>query len=145
MPEIQIRYVVPTDAQVICELVQSLAASLGETSAITPEYAATYIASPSSRLFLAQVAGEVAGFISCSIQPNLYHAADTAMIDELIVAEGWRNQGIGAALLESLLKTIQAMGCAEISVTTMPENSGAQRFYRRHGLVDEGVMLEMHF
>ncbi len=34
---------------------------------------------------------------------------------------------------------------AEVSVTTMPDNQGAIRFYKRHGLVDEAVFLEKHF
>jgi ribosomal protein S18 acetylase RimI-like enzyme len=38
----------------------------------------------------------------------------------------------------------QASGWAEISVGVMRDNLRAQEFYRRHGLLDEALLLEKH-
>jgi ribosomal protein S18 acetylase RimI-like enzyme len=78
------------------------------------------------------------------IRPNLYHAANSALIEELVVRESARGRGVGGALMSELLRRLSAQGCAEVSVTTMPDNDGAIRFYRSHGLVDEAVFLEKH-
>jgi len=61
-----------------------------------------------------------------------------------VVDEQARGQGIGRRLVEELLARGRAEGWAEVSVSTMPENAGAQRFYRSLGLTDEAVYLERH-
>jgi ribosomal protein S18 acetylase RimI-like enzyme len=62
----------------------------------------------------------------------------------LVVRGPARNQGIGSALMSEFLKRMAALGCAEVSVATLIENVGAQRFYRSHGLTDDAVLLEKH-
>jgi len=61
------------------------------------------------------------------------------------VDEAFRGQSVGKTLLEEFMNQLQARGCVEVSVTTMPDNIGAPRFYKAHGLVDESVYLEKHF
>ena len=68
-----------------------------------------------------------------------------ALIEELVVAASWSGQGVGGALLDELLKRLEQQGCAEVSVTTMPDNAGAIRFYKSHGLTGEAVYLEKRF
>lgn len=75
----------------------------------------------------------------------VHHAAGSGLIEELIVSGSARGRGAGSALLADLLRRLAAAGCAEVSVSTMPDNEGAKRFYRSHGLVDEAVFLEKHF
>lgn len=135
----------PTDAPAIAGLVSSLAQSIGETSPVTPEYVETYLAFPGCSILLAENAGKIAGLLSYSVRPNLYHNGETAIIDELVVLENWRGQGIGSALLDTLLARLEVRGCVEVSVTTMSDNIGAVHFYRAHGLVDEAIYLEKHF
>jgi ribosomal protein S18 acetylase RimI-like enzyme len=60
------------------------------------------------------------------------------------VRESARGRGVGGALMNELLRRLPFQGCAEVSVTTMPGNVRAQRFYRSHGLVDQAVFLEKH-
>jgi ribosomal protein S18 acetylase RimI-like enzyme len=142
-----IREASTNDAAAICELIQALAGSIGETSPITEAYVRAYIATPGNLILLALDAagGRPVGLLSCSIRPNLYHAGPSALIEELVVAERARGSGVGGELLTELLGRLDAAGCAEVSVTTMPDNDGAIRFYRRHGLTEEAVFLEKHF
>ena len=142
---INIRDAICFDAPVIAALIQELAKSMGEPSPITPAYVLSYLGFPGCNILLAEQRGQVAGLLSYSVRPSLYHNGDTALIEELVVRDTWRGQGLGGELLKELLKRLEATGCVEVSVTSMPENQGALRFYRAHGLVDEAIYLEKHF
>lgn len=141
---IGIRQAQAGDEPAIVALIKELAETGGESSPITPAYIETYLAS-GSRVLLAEENGQAAGLISYSIRPNLYHAGDSCLIEELVVRAGHRGRGIGGALLSRLLEQLAAAGCAEVSVSTETDNEGARRFYKSHGLVDEAVFLEKHF
>jgi ribosomal protein S18 acetylase RimI-like enzyme len=134
-----------SDAPHIVRLITELARTGGEESPITESYAARYLSCPGSSVLLAEVDGQVVGLLSYSACPNLFHAADSGLIEELIVSEDARGSGVGSALLSEVLRRLESMGCAEVSVSTMSDNTDAQRFYRLHGLVDEAVFLEKHF
>jgi ribosomal protein S18 acetylase RimI-like enzyme len=142
--EVQIREAGPGDEAAITALIQELAGTYGETSPLTEAYAQDYLATPGCHVLLAERSGRIAGLLSYSLRPNLYHAGPTALIEELVVAAEGRGVGVGGALLEHLLAHLAAGDCAEVSVSTLPDNEGAQRFYRAHGLVDEAVLLERH-
>lgn len=141
---LQIRSASPGDEAAIVRLIQELANTEGEASPITEEYAAVYLSSPGSHLLLADQDGESIGLLSYSIRPDLYHAGPTALIEELVVQAAKRGRGVGSALLSELFRDLARRGVVEVSVTTMPDNQRARRFYQAHGLVDEAVFLEKH-
>lgn len=134
----------PGDEAAIAALIQELAAASGDTSPVTEDYVREYLATPGSHILLARLEGQTVGLLSYLVRPNLYHAGPSALIEELVVSGAERGQGVGSALLRHLLAHLEATGCTEVSVTTLPDNEGAQRFYRAHGLVDEAVFLEKH-
>ncbi|HVP58511.1 MAG TPA: GNAT family N-acetyltransferase [bacterium] len=142
---IGVRDAEPQDASVIAGLISHLAAAMGEASPVTEAYVAKYLASPGSRALLAEVGGKAVGLLTYSVRPDLYHAATTCLIEELVVVETMRGQGVGTALLEELFSRLTALGCAEVSVTTLPDNADAIKFYKDHGLTDEAIFLEKHF
>ena len=142
---VSIRDAQPDDAPDVVRLIGELAQAEGDSSPLSEAFVGDYLRAPRCGLLLALVEDEVAGLLSYSTRPDLYHAAPSVMIDELIVSAPYRGGGIGSALLTELLARAAADGSAEVSVTTMPDNAGAQRFYRAHGLVDEALFLEKHF
>jgi ribosomal protein S18 acetylase RimI-like enzyme len=139
-----LRDAMPDDAPEIATLIQDLAQSIGEASPITPAFVETYLGFPGCCILLAEEEGQIAGLLSYSIRPNLYHNGDTALIEELIIMHPWRGQGLGSALLEELFARMKTTGCVEVSVSVLPDNQGAIRFYHSHGLVDEAIHLEKH-
>ncbi len=143
--KISIRAAKIGDEDDIVSLIHQLAESAGETSPLTVDYLATYWRAPGSRILLAEVGGQTAGLLSYSVRPDLYHAGDSAYIENLVVADGWRGKGMGSALMKAALTEIEAAGCVEVSIAVMPDNEGAQGLYRSLGLVDEAVYLEKHF
>jgi ribosomal protein S18 acetylase RimI-like enzyme len=141
---VTVRSATPADAASVAELIDQLARGGAWESPITPAYAAQYLAHPGHGVLLAEEDGKTLGLISYSIRPNLYHAVDSCLIEELIVRQGARGQGIGRVLVEELERLAAARRCAEISVTTLLKNEAAIAFYRRLGFTDEALYLEKH-
>jgi ribosomal protein S18 acetylase RimI-like enzyme len=142
---ITIRSAVESDSASISRLITELAENSGEASPITAQYAARYLAYPRSYVLLAEKEQQVVGLLSYSIRPDLYHAGDSCLIEEFVVRQSERSQGIGGQLLEALFQQLTGLNCVEVSVTTMPDNQKAIAFYKSHGMVDEALFLEKHF
>jgi ribosomal protein S18 acetylase RimI-like enzyme len=132
------------DALVIVGLIAELAERIGEHSPISENYVNTYISHRDNNILLAEENGQVVGLISFSIRPDLYHAANSCLIEELIVTAGARERGVGSALIDEVIQHACALKCAEVGVSTLEENKEAITFYNKHGFVDEAVLLEMH-
>ncbi len=142
---ITVRDALPADAPGIVRIIQESAAEDKEPTPVTEAYVAHYLDSPGSGILIADSQDQTAGLLSYSIRPGLFHAAPSCLIELLLVRADLRGRGAGSALVKELLARAGALGCAEVSVSTMPDNAGAIRFYRRHGLTEEAVFLEKHF
>jgi PhnO protein len=140
-----IREAVASDGRAIVRLLGEMASEGEASSPITEAHVVQYLASPTSRLLVAELEGNVVGMLSCSIRPDLFHAGSVGHIEELVVHRKARGQGIGGALLAEGLSRLRAAGCAEVSLTVMPDNVSAIRLYRRYGLTEETLGLEAHF
>jgi len=134
----------PDAAVEIAGLVAMLAAELGDPTPVTPAYVADYLHRPRCRALLAVRPTELLGLLSYSFRPSLYHAADSCMVDELIVKPTERNGGIGTLLLKEVILLAREEGCAEVALGVMKSNKAALRFYLRHGFEDEALLLERH-
>ncbi|MDY0095956.1 MAG: GNAT family N-acetyltransferase [Candidatus Vecturithrix sp.] len=75
----------------------------------------------------------------------MYHKQGTALINELIVSKAYRNQKIGEQLLQYGINAARERGMDEIEVGVMKDNSGAIRFYKKHGITAEYVLLGLEF
>ena len=132
------------DSTEIVRLISEHASLTNETSPLTRAYLATYLASPISTILVAEADRQVVGLLSWSVRPDLYHAGNVCLIEELVVQQELRDQGIGGALMQELFSRLADHGCVEVSVAVMPENIQAIGFYRSHGLCDEALSLELH-
>ena len=132
------------DAATIADLVGQLAASIQEFSSVDEEYVLRYLDTPGAGILVAEAEGEVIGMLSYTLQPSLYHAAASCMIQELVVREGFRRVGIGARLLNAIVALAREKGCAEVSVSAVASNREALGLYRKQGFQDEAVLLEQH-
>ncbi|MFJ3483306.1 GNAT family N-acetyltransferase [Pseudomonas sp. NPDC090202] len=59
--------------------------------------------------------------------------ADTLYISSLALHEGWRNKGLGLSFLQHAQERANAMGLQGLSLIDYAANTGARRFYERHG------------
>jgi len=141
---ISIRPARETDASAIVRLIGLLANDLGEQSPVDSNYVLSFMRTPGNGMLVGDLAGEVIGLISYTLRPGLYHAGDSCMIEELVVRDDLRNSGVGGMLLEAIVTLAADKGCPEVSLSVMPFNTKAIEFYRRHGFVDEAILLEKH-
>jgi ribosomal protein S18 acetylase RimI-like enzyme len=86
----------------------------------------------------------VQGLLSYSVRADLFHAGNSVLIEELVVNEVYRGEGIGGALMDALFERLSVLNCKETCLAVMPDNEGAIRFYKRYGLTDEALFLERH-
>jgi ribosomal protein S18 acetylase RimI-like enzyme len=133
------------DAGSVVRLVQELAHNENESCDLTEAFVLEYLAFPGSNILLAWDGDQVVGLLSFSVRPGLYHAGQSALIEELVVQSSARSHGVGGLLIDEVVKRTEALGCKEISVSTMADNTGAIRFYVKHGFEEGAVYLERHF
>lgn len=79
--------------------------------------------------------GEI-GFAYLTLRPSPYYDGPVAMLEELYVAPGRRNAGIGTALIRAALAEVLARGAGEMQINVDEVDADARRFYERHGFTN---------
>jgi GNAT superfamily N-acetyltransferase len=82
----------------------------------------------------------VVGLVGFREMENLIYGR-FVYVDDLIVDQSQRHNGLGATLLQAARDYAQQQGCAHLVLDTGSHMSLAQRFYFREGLLARG----MHF
>jgi ribosomal protein S18 acetylase RimI-like enzyme len=139
-----IRQAGPGDEPAVVELVQELAVTFDLPTTVDEHYVRHFLASPVSDIHLAVDDDATVGLLSYAMVPGLFHAADSGLIESLVIAEGRRGEGIGRQLLQTAVRLLEEKGCAEISVSAAAANEAAQKLYFDAGLTEASVLLEKH-
>jgi ribosomal protein S18 acetylase RimI-like enzyme len=122
------------------ELVEAMARLVPQlsSSAAAPDLDALerIATAPGSSLLVARVAslGEaIVGSLTLVIYriPTGLHA----VIEDVVVDESARGQGVGAALLEEAVWIAQGHGARHVNLTSRPSREAANRMYERAGFV----------
>ena len=83
---------------------------------------------------IALLIGEPAvGFALVTFRPNVWYAGPVALLDELYVAPGERNRGLGFELLAAVEEQARQRGGELVEINVDGEDVDARRFYERHG------------
>jgi len=90
--------------------------------------AAARMADPAGRTVVAEVDGEIAGFVMV--------VADE--VEQVYVDSGHRGTGLASALLDEAERLVAAGGHARAWLAVVPGNARARRFYERRGWRDDG-------
>jgi RimJ/RimL family protein N-acetyltransferase len=56
----------------------------------------------------------------------------------MMVAAGWRDRGVGSALVAASIEWARAQGMHKLSLSVFPHNAAAIALYRKFGFVEEG-------
>jgi ribosomal protein S18 acetylase RimI-like enzyme len=142
--QVEIRAATALDAPAAVGLMAQLAEfGHGQVDPGVEERFRRMIESPQYAIFVAEASqGQVVGLLSMSQRWTLWHTGPCALIEELVVDEGARRQGIGRALIQAALDWARAQGCSEVELSTEPDNRQAQAFYRRLGFESTALLLE---
>jgi ribosomal protein S18 acetylase RimI-like enzyme len=138
-----------SDLPAIRPLLAELIAALEDPSAfdldLAMENCREMLGRPDHALLLVRIGETACGFVHLTTRQSILHDRLTGLIDELVVAREFREQGAGRLLMDAAIGRCRDLGCCEVEVSTEKSNLQAQTFYRRCGFDEEGVLFELHF
>jgi GNAT superfamily N-acetyltransferase len=125
----------------LADSTDALPAEVGVTAGLL-----TQIAGQTDRQLLVAVVdgGRVAGTLDLLIVPNVTHGGRPwAIVENVVVAEAHRRQGVGRALMQSAMQSARQAGCYKVQLTSAKHRGEAHEFYRSlgFGAVAEGFKI----
>ena len=97
---------------------------------------ASDFADPDQIYRLAEVDGELMGFVKIGLKPccpEYARGQNTMELKQLYTAAGATGKGIGGVLMDWAMNELEARGADEVQLSVYAENFGAHRFYERYG------------
>jgi GNAT superfamily N-acetyltransferase len=93
---------------------------------------------PSSRLFVVDVNGEVAGLGGLHVLPIVEHDDIDCMLTAMVVGADHRRQGIGAELVGAVEHEARSRGCRRVVLGSANRRADAHAFYESLGFEATG-------
>jgi GNAT superfamily N-acetyltransferase len=101
-------------------------------------------ASPSNRLYVAELDGEIVGTMQLTFIPGLdYLGAERMVIEAVRVARERRNAGLGKAMIAEAIDIARRRGCQRVELTSSASRRDARRFYERLGFAASHVGMKL--
>jgi len=88
---------------------------------------------PTALVIFAVYNGEIAGLSVCFINFSTFNVKSYLYIHDLVVYAGFRNKGLGKALMERLIELSVERGFCKITLEVREDNHNAQSLYRSLG------------
>jgi len=95
-------------------------------------------------LIVADMHGELCGLLALDVMYFLPLGCNTCRITALIVGEGYRDFGVGRALLKEAEQRARQAGAARIEVTAAEHRHRAHDFYRAGGYSESALRFLKH-
>jgi ribosomal protein S18 acetylase RimI-like enzyme len=117
------------------DLVAAVGSLIPQLSSSSPppskEALARIVDSPGATLFVARDDGRVVGMLT--LVTFEIPTAVRAWIEDVVVDETARGQGVAASLVEAALERAEARGARTVDLTSRPDREAANRLYLRMG------------
>jgi GNAT superfamily N-acetyltransferase len=137
MTELSILPASETDMDAICLLLNQLFSQEADFAADKTKQmrAVTEILSQpdSGQILILRKDGQVAGMVSLLYLISTAMGGKVALLEDMIIAEGYRGRGLGQELLNAAIDFARQQGCLRITLLTDADNDRAQQFYQKHG------------
>lgn len=88
-------------------------------------------------VLVAEADGEAVGNVLVSVERGV--ATDHIGVLSIVVADGWRDVGVGSELIAAAQRWTVERGLRKLSLGVFPDNQRAIAVYERHGFVREGL------
>jgi len=137
VPGVVIREARSDDEGRVLELLPLIPANASLSPAEIQAAAQRFRESLAMDVLVAEVDGEVVGFLVLSFVPAI--SGLRALIDDLAVDPTYRRQGIGAALVEAAVQRASRRGATHLLVDTSRGDPVAREFYQACGFEAEGI------
>jgi len=106
----------------------------------------TSIESSGGRIIVAILDREVVGTCTMNICPNLsWSGRPYAIIENVVVSESQRNQGIGKALLAFAKNYCEQYGCYKVALLTGSKDPAIHHFYKAAGFSSNKTGYQVRF
>ncbi|MGY1806343.1 GNAT family N-acetyltransferase [Blastococcus sp. SYSU D00669] len=124
----------PDDAPEVAAMVREIAEHEDQSAHVHVDEALwrTLLGRPDVTVLLAERDGAAVGYVSAVRRLHLWTGGDVLALDDLFVRPGCRSGGVGRRLMTALA-AVAAPERLLITWGVEPENTDAQRFYRRLG------------
>ena len=134
MPSTEIRRAIPADAETVLTMLRELAGYQDQSAYVTAsvEDWRGFLGRSEVIVLIAEVDGEVAGYVSSLRRPYLWVGGDQLALDDLYVREQFRDAGVGRALMLELARHALPDRLT-IGWGLRLENEAGYRFYQRLG------------
>lgn len=87
---------------------------------------------------------KIIGVLIMEIFIQLHRAKKTSFVDDLIVKEEYRNNGIGKLLLQNAISYAKQQDCEVIELTSFLLNENAHRFYENNGFKKHSIKFKQY-
>lgn len=95
---------------------------------------AALLASPTGYIAIARAPdGRAVGMASAQLVISTAEGAPSAWVEDVVVQEDWRGQGLGRALLDAVLDWARSQGAVRAQLLADLDNTPALAFYDRVG------------
>ena len=91
---------------------------------------------------VAEADGEIVGNVLISVERSV--VSDHVGTLSICVADGWREVGIGSALVEAAKEWARERGLAKVALGVFPDNARAIAVYEHAGFAREGVRRKQY-
>lgn len=99
---------------------------------------------PDYAVYLAEEDGVCVGTFALLMMDNLAHGgAPEGVVENVVVAEGRRGQGIGRAMMRFAMERCAAAGCYKLVLSSNVRREDAHRFYENLGFVQHGLSFSV--
>ena len=135
--DIAIRRASEADLPAVMELLILLAEFDGSRDSFVATedqlHQAFFSSTPRAQVLLAVVDGEAIGLASYYPTFSTWQARPGIWLDDLYVREGYRNRGVGTALMAEVARIARGLGCGRIDWIVASSNDRGIAFYERQG------------
>lgn len=142
-PEHRIRAARVDDWPQVAALLVELGRDVSTSAASNPSFVIRFgghLARRETRTLVAERAdGHVLGFLDMEFRQRLGHPRPQAWVNDLVVTQTVRRQGVGRSLLARAEELARHRGCFRMSLETGTAREAAHRFYRSEGWTDHGT------
>jgi ribosomal protein S18 acetylase RimI-like enzyme len=99
------------------------------------------ISSDKQKLIIGLINNQVVGFCSLTIKNNLWQAGNLGHVDELVVDESARGQGIGKILIDKITEIAIQNKCKRIELDSAFHRKDAHKFYEKIGYENRAYLF----
>lgn len=128
---VDIEVVAAADEELTAAFARLLPQLSGSAAPLDPDALSRLISHEANTVLVARVEGVIVGTLTLVTFP--LPSGTRARVEDVVVDDATRGQGVGAALTGAALRLAREAGAATVDLTSRPSRTAANRLYARLG------------